>query len=173
MLGMVRPPLQAPNGAQVEGPQQPAFACAAVQLQAVEAELRQTYRQHSVAVHPDKCRHPLASKVALSRPSVTNPVQAICPVTSGSGSGKMPAAAGGVNPTLVLPVSVQAFAMLSEATKVVQPLVATAAPLQTADIVAPATPHSSSIGGTSPAAIPRRDTLQVWTLPLLFTMSTR
>lgn len=63
MLGMVRPPLQAPNGAHVQAPQQSAFACTAVQLQAIEAELRQTYRQQSVAVHPDKCGHPLASKV--------------------------------------------------------------------------------------------------------------
>ena len=80
----------------------------------------------------------------------------------GSNCSKMAAAAGGVNPMLVLPVSVQAFAMLSEATQVVQPLVATAVLLQTADELGPATPHSGSIGGNSPAAIPRREVLQVW-----------
>jgi putative hemolysin len=74
---------------------------------------------------------------------------------------------------LVLPIPVQAFAMLSEATQVVQPLVATAAPVQTAGVAAPAMPHSSSIGGNTPAAKPRCDVLQVCKLPLLFTMSPR
>lgn len=162
VLGMERPPLQAPNDAQVAGGPQPAFACTAVQLQAVEAELRQTYRQQSVAVHPDKCGHPLASKVVLSTSPRPCPMQAVWPVTSGSNFSKR-AAARMVSelPKCCLPC-VQAFAMLSEATQVVQPLVATAAPLQTAGVVAPATPHGSSAGGNTPAANPRRDMLQVW-----------
>ena len=174
VLGMERPPLQAPSGAQVEGPQQPAFACTAAQLQAVEAELRQTYRQQSVAVHPDKCGHPLASKVP-SRQTFGHLFQCKPSVLLllAAESGQMAAATNGVKPTLVLPVAVQAFAMLSEATQVVQPLVATAAPVQTAGVAAPATPHSSSIGGNAPAANPRRDMLQVWKLPLLFTMRPR
>lgn len=65
MLGIQRPPVLAADPAQQQGPQQVALACSPAQLQVIQAELRQTYRQLSVSVHPDKCSHPLASKVSL------------------------------------------------------------------------------------------------------------
>lgn len=74
VLGMQLPALCATTAAQVQGPQRAALACTTAELLDLEAELRQTYRQLSVAVHPDKCSHPLASKVALSTVAHTCPV---------------------------------------------------------------------------------------------------
>lgn len=63
MLDLSPPPLADAPAAQQQEPQQLAFACSAAELQLIEARLRQAYRQLSVAIHPDKCSHPLASKV--------------------------------------------------------------------------------------------------------------
>jgi hypothetical protein len=157
---VLQPPLRVTPPAQAREPQQLAFACSALQLQAIDAELRQTYRQLSVAVHPDKCSHPLASKVVLSMlsgPCCRN-LSALC------GSEPLPTislTSLGILCWHCLP-PVQAFAMLSEANQVVQPLLATAAPLQP---TSPAMPHDSSIGVNTVSSGVRRDVPQVQYIP--------
>lgn len=73
VLGMRQAPLAAAARATVAAAaaaaaphppqQQPLLACSAAQLRCLEGELRRSYRQLSVAIHPDKCRHAQASKV--------------------------------------------------------------------------------------------------------------
>lgn len=78
VLAMRPPPLSAAAHAAADAahlqplpPQRSVFTCGAAQLRGMEGELRRSYRLLSVAIHPDKCSHALASKVPISPCSQT------------------------------------------------------------------------------------------------------